>query len=319
MPLAPPRSVRTLGVDGGATHARVVAVERGEAVWRAGAELARLAWPSRAAAEFRGTLERHGERCVDELASALAEHARGEPLALALCMPGKKTDDERGIVAANRGPVAPDFLERLLGALAERDVRVERAPTRLFSDGRAAAAGELRALGGALVGARQAYYLGAGTGLGECLVLGGELVPLDWAAAWFPKAFALRAASGETFEEELSAAALARRAGLGGFVETRRAAGDPAALEVSRRFVHALAEFLALRVESLAHSPLGALVFERVVLGQRFADLVDAERLFALRLALRERLGERTPALVVSHLAGSAAVGAHVLEESLRS
>lgn len=311
--------MRTLGVDGGATYARIVEVERGEATWRAGCELARLAWPARDPAANAAERERHGASCVVELASALAEHARGEPLALALCMPGKKTDDERGIVAANHGPVARDFLDALERELAAHDVALERAPTRLFSDGRAAAAGELRALGGALVGARQAYYLGAGTGLGECLVLGGELVPLDWADAWFPKAFALRAASGETFEEELSAAALARRAGPGGFVETRRAAGDPAALEVSRRFVHALAEFLALRVESLAHSPLGTLVFERVVLGQRFADLVDAERLLALRLALRERLGERTPALVVSHLAGSAAVGAHVLEESLRS
>ncbi|MBI5433110.1 MAG: hypothetical protein HZA52_09800, partial [Planctomycetes bacterium] len=204
--------LRTLGVDGGATHARIVEVERGETTWRAGFELARLAWPARDPAANAAERERHGARCVVELAGALASHARGEPLALALCMPGQKTDDERGIAFANHGPVARDFLDALERELLARDVALAPAPTRLFSDGRAAAAGELRALGGALVGVRQGYYLGAGTGLAECLVLGGEPIPLDWAAAWFPKAFTLRAESGETFEEELSAAALARRA-----------------------------------------------------------------------------------------------------------
>lgn len=314
MSAAPEQCPLRLGVDGGATRARVVAVERGARTWRAGALLAQLEWPPRGASERAA----HGARCAELLAEALARATRGAPLDLALCMPGRKTRDGRGIAAANHGPLAEDFLDRLERELTRRDVRLAARPSRLFGDGLAAAAGELYALGGALVGVRHGYYVGAGTGLGEAWVLGRELVPLDWVEEWSPKAHVLRASSGESFEAELSAGALERRAGPGERLSVRRARGDRAVREVMERMLAALAELLALRVEALARSPLGALPLERVVLGQRFADLIEPSGLFALRRELARRVAA-PPRLVVSHFRAAAAVGCHVLEERLRS
>ncbi|MCE9592552.1 MAG: hypothetical protein K8S98_00025 [Planctomycetes bacterium] len=303
---------RSLGVDGGATHVRLWSLARDASGWRAEQQLARFAWPSREAAEAR---EHHGARCVVELADALAQAASGEPVALALCMPGRKTDDRRGIAESNHGPVAADFLGSLEHELAERGVRIARRPTRLFGDGHAATAGEFRGADGALVGVRNGYYLGAGTGLAEGLVLGREVIALDWIDAWFPKAWTLRAGSGETFEAELSGLGIARRAGPGPFVERRRAAGDRAALEVLDRAARALGELVACRVATLASSPLGAIALDRVVLGQHFVELVDAR---FLDVATRE-LRPPQPAFVVSRLPAAAALGAHLLEESDRS
>lgn len=319
------RIARTIGVDGGATHARLHAVVRGAAVWRVEGELARLTWPVRDGS----SAHEHGGRCAARLADALANavagalgtpvtpgtvNPSGAPLALALCMPGKKTADGRGIERANHGPVAPDFLDRLERELAAREVLLAERPSRLHSDGLAAVAGELHARGGNLVGARHAYYAGSGTGLAEALVLGGEPVPLDWTESWCRKGFALTASTGESFEEELSAAALAKRLGGSEFLERARAAGDPAALEVSRRMVGVLAELIVRRSEEFSASPLGALPLERVVLGQRFAELVDAPTLRRLERELAERLTQ-PPLVVVSHFHAAAAVGCHVLEE----
>lgn len=301
---------RVIGVDGGATYARLHAVARGAAVWHVDTELASFAWP---VPDELGAHE-HGGRCAARLAEALANAAAGAPLSFALCMPGKKTADGRGIERANHGPIAPDFLERLERELAAREVALAERPSRLHSDGLAAAAGELHARGGNLVGARHAYYAGSGTGLAEALVIGGEPVPLDWAESWCPKAFALTASTGETFEAELSAASLSARSGSSDFLEIARAAGEPGALETTRRMVGALAELILLRVRAFATSPLGALPLERIVLGQRFAELVDAPTLRRLERELALRTND-PPLVVVSHFRAAAAVGCHVLEE----
>ena len=148
-----------IGVDGGASGVRayeVVAIEDGFALGRARA--ARTYARSDAAA------------MVDAAARCITELACGRHVLCGICMPGLKTEDGRGIARMLNGPAIPDYLDRL-------EERLDISVARLWSDGFASGVGE--EVAGLFRDVQNAYYLGGGTGIAECLKLDGRVRALD--------------------------------------------------------------------------------------------------------------------------------------------
>lgn len=145
-----------IGVDGGASGVRVyevIATEDGFALGPARAER------TYGAADM-----------VEAAATCIAEVAGGRDVLCGICMPGLKTEDGRGIARMVNGPAIPDYLDRL-------EERLGISVARLWSDGFASGVGE--EVAGLFRGVRNAYYLGGGTGIAECLKLDGRVRALD--------------------------------------------------------------------------------------------------------------------------------------------
>jgi hypothetical protein len=241
-------------------------------------------------------LEREqGERWVSAAAAVIGRAAAGaRRIAVGVALPGLKTADGRGTRVVAHGPRIPDYAGRLEAALVSAGLEPAAPIGPLESDGRCAGLGELRAAGGALRGARCAYYAGGGSGLAEALVLDGEVVDLDAAGGWFPRAWELAApGTGGSYEEQVALSAVnARWRG-----STGRAADDPALPEEClEREVEAVAALtnLGTQLARLLHARLAALTGrgyapERLVVGQRLGLLLaDLRTEFCLR-AVAER------------------------------
>lgn len=215
---------------------------------------------------------------------------------LAIATAGPKTADERGIELWRRGPRAPHLLDDLLASLATRGFAPEPAPTRLFDDGIAAAAGELFAADGALLGAREALFIGPGTGVAEAYVSGGRLTP------WPPE---LLPAWAEPFPPDTDRSAFGKDAPPADATLGDWIALSPArALESSFR---ALGLLIHLRIAQLA--ALGLPPLERIVIGAKGGELLAAESADG---PLHGRLVAPLP-IVASRLYAAAAIGAVAL------
>ncbi|HVS09486.1 MAG TPA: hypothetical protein VMS76_06380, partial [Planctomycetota bacterium] len=121
-----------------------------------------------------------GEHWIEALARSIATVARsagGGPVRLGIAAPGVKTADGRGIALALHAPRIPRLVEELERRLALEGVVLERPIDRLVDDGLACALAECA--GGALLGVRDAYWLGGGSGLAEALVVAGAPAALE--------------------------------------------------------------------------------------------------------------------------------------------
>lgn len=147
---------------------------------------------------------------VESIAS-VAARARRADLRVGICAPGLKTADGRGIALVRNGPRIPDFLDRLESRLSRAGLALVAPIPPLLSDGVACGLGEAVHPHGAFRGVRDAYYVGGGTGLAECLLLDGRVIGFDDVASRARKAWELVASSGRTFEDELSMRGLAER------------------------------------------------------------------------------------------------------------
>ncbi len=295
--------VALVGVDGGASSVKAWAVQRSDHDdgWIADGPMRRFEHHCPGFAPVALELQREelaapivggGERRAADVwiantRRAIVEIARElgrSRLAVAMAMPGLKTEDARGILVSRNGPRCADFVARIEQELAKADLELVAPIPALLSDGYAAALGERFAARGSFRGLEHAYYLGAGTGLSEALMIDGRVRSMDDVAGWFPKAWAMTSARGASYEDELSASAIQRRfaerAGLSppfaceDFVEERWRRGDPIARQVLIEAGSSLAELLFVeRVAALGRSPWGKLHLQRIVLGQRFARL----------------------------------------------
>lgn len=322
-----PLSTQLIGVDGGATRVRALEVEvdsaPGAVRLRAGARTASAA--HRAVPGFETPAEQglydepelgrvtpaereqawawieSTARCVLEVA-----RARGAVSVLVgVAMPGRKTEDGRGIAFALNGPRVPDFLDRLGEQLVADGLELAAPLAGLYGDGWCAGLGERGAEGGGL-GAplRTAYYIGGGTGLAEALVLGGEQLPLERVEDWFPRAWRMRW-NQAPLEDWLAVGGLNRRwAELSGFElplehgrfpedQLRR---DPRARELLEQTGEALGHLIAHRAVALATGVppelgvLGAQSLERVVIGQQLGRLFGDPRTHSALRASFERM-----------------------------
>jgi hypothetical protein len=302
-----------VGVDGGATGARAHAVAlRADGTLELGPQAfeedyARtpgfepLPLEQQAAELGAPRLEQaereQGERWIEAVATCIAAVARGAGLPpwIGIGMPGVKTVDGRGLAVVRNGPRVPDFLDRLEARLAAAGLDAEPIG-RLFGDGDCCGLGEERAAEGLLRGARDAYYLGSGTGVAEALKLDGVLVALDDATGWFPRAWQLEDERGESVESGVSIAAVNRR-----WLE---ATARPKPLRPSAwPEDHTSEDVLAVAALTNLGTAFARLVhrrlvlfgargrtLERVVIGQRLAQLWSDERVrpFLARTAERE-------------------------------
>jgi len=195
------------------------------------------------------------------------------------------------------GPRLPGFVGAVVQQLGIHGHVLAGAPPRLLSDGRAAGWGERVAATGALRDLRHALYVAGGTGVAEALLHDGRFPPTPVLHGWLEPAWRLTAATGEPYEDLFSMAGInaawARRKGEDErFVEKAAAEGCEAAREVLREAAHHLAAFLFSRLEALHRR--GSPALERIVLGQRTADLFADGRLApCFADALRNRLASR--------------------------
>lgn len=168
----------TVGVDLGATRVRAYRVYSGpEGLWagerreatfgsfRSPALEAQLAGAPLSEEEEEAGLER-----VEIVAATIAALTGGSACRLGIAAPGLKTDDRRGIRVLRYGPRLPRLVEQL-----EVRLGLEMGP--LGDDGHLAGWGEERGRGGLFAGCRDAYLLGAGTGLAQALKRGGRILP----------------------------------------------------------------------------------------------------------------------------------------------
>jgi hypothetical protein len=370
-----------IGVDGGATEVKsheVLVREKGARLMLGSASAAvryeRLAGfdplpievqieqHARGAIEI-GEIEREqGERWLAAAAAsvlAVAARADGARVTLGICLPGLKTADRRGTAVVRNGPRIPDYLDRLEAQLAHAGLEIARPLAALVGDGEACGHGERAAEDGAWRGIADGYYLGGGTGVAECLLLGGNVTSFDALAGRLAKAWELRGPDGRNYDDLVSLGGLnrelARRArlvlplGAADLPEERALAGDPIARELLAALSSSLAELIVQRLERLCEGLEAApglpaiargTVLERVVIGQRLGawlaedrlqDLVRTplERALAQRIdrssipELRERCLEhgalRPGFLIASNLRAAPALGAIACAPRLRA
>ena len=278
--------------------------------------------------------ERAGERWLaafERTLRALGAEARSRRVLVGIALPGAKTADGRGTAVVRNGPRIPEFLDRLELRLARAGIELVAPIAPLVSDGLAAGLGEDAREHGLFRDVDDAYLIGGGTGVAECFKLGRRVVGLDELAGSVAKAWELRARSGCSFDDALSARginrAYAERAGAplplaeACFPERRALHGDALAVEILAEAASALAELIALRLDALrrlppraerapragAPSAPGVRTFlARVVVGQQLgrllgepalADLfrrpVEAELVRRIEAARDPRLSER--------------------------
>jgi hypothetical protein len=302
-----PHEVHAIGVDGGASGVRALAVRRRSdgaleaagpravqrhapfdppplALQRDEAPAPRVPADERAAASAR----------VHAAADAVAEAAVGaRRVAVGVCWPGLKSAGGRGVVVLRNGPRDPDLATALERALAARGLELARPLPPIASDGVAGALGELYAANGALRGVRCALYLAGGTGLAEALLVGGRVVALDDPGVSMPKAWQMEH-EGATFEDHASPGGWSRALSTGERDDApvdwgQRVARDPAARAVVERAARVLAAGLVDRAERLRAATGTAP--EIAVVGARLGEqLARADLAAVLRVPLEQAL-----------------------------
>ncbi|MCA9257105.1 MAG: ROK family protein [Phycisphaerales bacterium] len=300
-----------LGVDGGATGIRCHEVRRtregGPGSYRLGAASAELAYPrlpgfapvspkqqredlDRASLTLSAIESEQARVWIDTAAdviSRVVSATRASSVIIGIGMPGIKSDNERGIVMMNNGPRMPEFLDQLTDRLTTLGVTLERSIRRIGDDGAYAGLGEECAEGGLFRDVRNAYYIGGGTGIAECLKVDGIVVPMSGRSCAVPRAWELASPMGPTYESLISAAAMnAIYAKLSrsddnprhAYPEVAAAAGDPIALCWLQCVAMLLAHLVHERLVNLRKAPASATPdgLDRVIIGQRvgriFAD-----------------------------------------------
>ena len=332
MERAPPGEV-VIGLDGGASAVRAWAVVRSpDGLVSVGGPASALydratgfmplpLDAQRAGAPPNGAETLQAELCIAaavETVSALAHRHAVRRLRLAACLPGLKSADGRGVIAALHLPRMPRYSDELEARLASAGLDTRGSLARLLGDGEACGLGEEHGAGGHLRGAREAVYIGGGSGLAEAFKIQGELVP---PGERLPRAWELSRPERD-FEQRLSATGInrawAERACVpvptrrGEYPEDLAAAGDARAAQLLGEVAALLAELVALRAAAWP-SVSGGAALERVVLGQRLGLIAErASPAFRARLAdeLARRAGGGHHAVVVSRLREAAALGA---------
>jgi len=283
-----------LGLDGGASGLRLKPVEETpDGTLRSGGPVLARDWrgsagfapvpldrqlAEREAPQPTEAEELEGEARLKRIATLLegvAEDHPGRPLLIGICLPGLKTADRRGVAVMRNGPRLPRLLEGLEERLASLGVPLATPLRALHSDGDAAAWGEETAQEGSFAAVRSAYALCPGTGLAEGLKLDGRFHDLEGMRDVLPAPWS------EGSEARLAMAGLhrelARRAGSGGWIGERVAAGEDVARELAAEWAAGLGRFTAERVTRLVDA--GAPRLERVVIGARAGELLADSRL----------------------------------------
>ncbi len=297
-----------LGVDGGATGIRCHEVRciraDGRDVYQLGAAHAEMSYPRLngfapvAADVQRRQLDddrlqidaieaQQGEAWIETTATVIArvaEQCGVRQVRIGIGMPGIKSGDERGIVMINNGPRMPDFLDALTQRLQDTGVELVQPIRRIGDDGAYCGIGEAHAEGGLFRDIQNGYYIGGGTGLAECLLIDGNIVPMSGRRCTVPTAWELISPLRVTYEKLISAAsmnavyqALANEADGASqrFPEQDALNGDPIARSWLQMAATLWAHLIAQRLVHFCSEAATKVQFDRVVIGQRAGQLFN--------------------------------------------
>jgi len=295
-----------LGVDGGATGIRCYEVRitqtDGRRAYALGVAQAEMHYPRldgfvpvtpdaqrRQLDETRYQIDaleaRQGSAWIDTAASVIADVAEQcdvKRVRIGIGMPGIKSVDERGIVMINNGPRMPDFLDALAQRLHERGMKLVQPIRRIGDDGAYCGVGEAHAKDGLFRDIQNGYYIGGGTGLAECLLIDGAVVPMSGRHCTIPRAWELVSPLGVTYEKLISAASMnAVYQGLANvadgapqrFPEQDALHGDPVARSWMHMAATLWAHLIAARLVHFCCEAATKVQFDRVVIGQRAGQL----------------------------------------------
>lgn len=304
-----------LGVDGGATGIRCHEVRRtradGQDAYQLGAAHAEMSYPRLngfvpvAADVQRLQLDddrlqidaieaQQADAWIETTATVIARVAeqRGvKHVRIGIGMPGIKSADERGIVMINNGPRMPDFLNALTQRLQDTGVELMQPIRRIGDDGAYCGVGEAHAEGGLFRDIQNGYYIGGGTGLAECLLIDGKVVPMSGRHCSIPRAWELICPLGVTYEKLISAASMnavyQSMANVPADAEQRfpeRDAidGDPVAHSWLQMAATLWAHLIAQRLVHFCSESEPKIRFDRVVIGQRAGQLFNDAQYRAL-------------------------------------
>jgi len=221
----------------------------------------------------------------------VAEQCGAKQVRIGIGMPGIKSGDERGIVMINNGPRMPDFLEALTQRLQHAGIELDRPIRRIGDDGAYCGVGEAHAEGGLFRDIQNGYYIGGGTGLAECLLIDGNVVPMSGRHCSIPRAWELICPLGVTYEKLISAASMnAVYQSLANvpvdaeqrFPERDAMGGDPVARSWLQMAATLWAHLVAQRLVHFCRESETKIRFDRVVIGQRAGQLFNDAQYRAL-------------------------------------
>jgi len=267
--------------------------------------------------------EKAGEAWIRAAARAVKKAANGRTrIKLGVCAPGLKTADRRGITVMRNGPRMPEFADDVCIELTSNGVDLALPIRCLIGDGEACGEGERLYENGLLRDVSYAYYIGAGTGVAEAMMLGGVVYPLDLID--IPRAWELTSENGQTFEDRISMRAVngafeSVRGGCAGYVEDAARVGDELAIRILKDAAGAIAKLVMVRARSLATNKRYQRKLQRVVLGQHAGRLFADPRLYhffrdPLEYALADYCGRMgvspIASVLASELRAAPAIGA---------
>jgi hypothetical protein len=250
-------------------------------------------------------------------------------------MPGLKTEDRRGICVLANGPRIINYATRIEQRLQAKNIRFAAPIAHVGSDADYCGIGETYARDGSFRDISNAYYLGGGTGTADALRLKGRLVPFDQTKHWLAKTWELKNDLGISLERYASASGMqfiySDKCGIAveqlnkqkifpPQIANRALQGEQAAIDTLKEASKYLALLLFERISTLycgtqnffefvnpkrealnQEHPYRLEVFNRLVIGQRLADLLKTRsgKVVLAKPIVKElsRLIDKTPCL----------------------
>ena len=123
-------------------------------------------------------------------------------------MPGLKTNNKRGIIALANGPRMPEYSGFIESRIRENNLSLLSPIAHLGSDADYCGLGEEYSENGLFKDAKNAYYLGGGTGVADAMKLNGSLLPFDNAKAWIAKTWEMKSDNELSLERYSSASGI---------------------------------------------------------------------------------------------------------------
>ncbi len=265
-----------------------------------------------------------GQVYVDSVADVIAQLSSDEDAIVGIAMPGIKTRSGMGMAVVANGPRIPDFCEKLQAQLQERGINFNREFPPLQNDSDMCAVGEEYSRIGTFRGVNNIYYLGGGTGTADAMKLNGELISFDSIKDWIAKSWELGDEKGISLERYSSMRGIqAIYADNDGQVDgspdqilALAILGDQTAKGVLNKVGEKLGELIFERIETIfagwqnrfqfinpqrgalsREHPYRGTLLDRIVLGQRLAELLRADSANIIKKPLFDVLTQRSDVL----------------------
>ncbi len=212
------------------------------------------------------------EACAQAIA-CLTEKISCANVLIGIGMPGLKTVDKRGIAVVANGPRMLDYAQNLEKRLKELNIKLLAPISHLGSDADYCGIGENYSDEGLFRTAKNAYYLGGGTGVADAMKLDGKLLTFDNAKTWIAKTWEMKSEEGLPLERVTSVSGIQRTYSefTGKTVEELNSAGI-FPLQISE--LAKQGEKAAIKTFELVNNNLAKLLYERIVtLNRGWPDL----------------------------------------------